>query len=76
MKDKKINKISQIEKSIKCNCEKEHLNLEMIYVYPKNGKVALIYSACDKCHYGWIKEGIRAGTPGKITVFTDIIIPN
>lgn len=75
MKNNKLTKISQIEKSMKCDCGEGHLNLKMIYVHPKHGKVILIYDACDKCHYGWIREGIRAGTPGKITIFTDIVIP-
>jgi len=71
----KINKISQIKKIIKCDCGEGDLKLETIYIHPKNGKIMLIYSACNKCSHGWIKEGIRAGTPGKITMITDIIIP-
>jgi len=73
--NKRMKKLSEIKSTIDCKCKEGHLILKRITVSPKTGNVILSYSSCDKCHYGWIREGILAGTPGNITVLTDIIIP-
>ncbi len=63
----KINKISDIQKEIKCShCKDGKRKLQMFYVVPKSGKVCIIYSWCS---YSFCRE------KGKIMKCTDIIIP-
>jgi len=66
MNNKKITKISEIQKIIECPCGKGKMKLEMIYVIPRNGKIGLSYSKCNRpfCSY---ERGIL--------MRTDIIIP-
>ena len=77
IKKSKITKISQIEKVIKCSCGRGTMKLCGIYVYPKNGRVSLSYSACSEpfCGHGRIKEGHLAGIARGIQIITDIVIP-
>ena len=66
LRTKKINKISEIEKVIKCPCGKGNMYLMMINILPRNGKVGLSYGKCSEsfCSY---QRGLLK--------FTDIIIP-
>jgi len=66
LRTKKINKISEIEKVIKCPCGKGEMKLRMINILPKNGKVGLSYGKCSElfCSY---ERGLLK--------FTLIIIP-
>ncbi len=66
-----IKRTTEIEKVIECRCGKGTMKLKSILIDPKDGKVALSYSACSEpfCHHGRA-EGREIG----FLVFTNIII--
>lgn len=63
---KKISKISDIKRTIKCRCGNGNIELITIIVSPRDGKIALSYKYCTSsvCPY----------RRGKL-IFTDIIMP-
>ena len=67
IKTKKIDKISEIEKIIKCPCGKGEMKLRSIYVNPNDGRAFLRYGNCS---YSFCQE-----CPTGIYKFTNIIIP-
>ena len=66
MKQQKNSKISDIEKIIKCSCDKGTIKLITIFVDPMSGRVSLSYRYCTNslCSHNW-----------GLLMFTDIIIP-
>jgi len=66
IKTKKVTKISDIEKVIKCSCGKGEMKLKLIHVNPISGKVILRYDRCSDSFCQDFSRGLHK--------FTSIVI--